>query len=84
MTKYPNAVHNLAKETDEVLLPWLAEADEFFQKHNGNVTAQEPITNYKGAGEECFDDLECASGNCVGDWAFDIAPGRFTQNVNNT
>jgi len=78
IVKYPNAIHNLAKETDEVLFGFLATADEFYQAHR-TETPQEPISGYKGAGEECYDDLECTSGVCDGDWALGIAAGSCTD-----
>ncbi|CAK0804961.1 unnamed protein product [Prorocentrum cordatum] len=79
MLPYPNALHNLAKETDEVLFDFLEKADEFYQSHKDMVVPQEPITGYKLQGEECYDDLECISGICDGDWAFDIAAGSCTD-----
>jgi hypothetical protein len=79
MLKYPDAVHNLAKETDEVLYAFLSKADEFYQQHKDAVTPQEPITGYKDAGEGCYDDLECTSGVCDGDWAFGLFPGSCTD-----
>jgi hypothetical protein len=76
MIKYPEAIHNLAKEKDAVLFEWWGEVDAFYQAHKDTVPEQEGMPSvYKAEGESCNDDLECQSRICDADYVFDVFGG---------
>jgi hypothetical protein len=76
MIKYPEAIHNLAKETDAVLFPWWGEVDKFYDEHKDTLPEQEDMpSKYKAQGGKCDEDLDCQSRICDATYYFDLFGG---------
>jgi len=77
MLKYPEAIHNLAKEKDEILFDFWEEVDKFYEQHKDTLREQEDLPpGYKAAGEYCEDDLACQSRICDPYYVFDWFGGE--------
>lgn len=76
MIKYPEAIHNLAKEKDAVLFEWWEQVNTFYQSHKDTLLEQEDMpSQYKARGETCYDNLECQSRICDATYYFDLLGG---------